>query len=44
VHGVSAHHGPHVRYAVFFRLFHEAHDPDSTEALGDPWRAWEGMR
>ncbi len=43
VHGVSANLGPHIRYAVFFRLFHDAHDPASTTALGDLWGAWQGL-
>ena len=46
VHGVAANLGPHVRYAVFFRLFHHGHDPASTSAsaLGDLWREWDGVR
>jgi hypothetical protein len=43
-HGVAANVGPHVRYAAFFRLFHEAHDPASTATMLDPWREWEGLR
>jgi hypothetical protein len=39
-HGVARNLGPHVRYAVFFRLFHVAHD---ERALTEPWREWEGM-
>jgi hypothetical protein len=36
--------GPHVRYAVFFRLAHRAHDPTSTTTLTDLWREWDGVR
>jgi hypothetical protein len=35
-HGVAANAGPHVRYAVFFRLFHEAHDTATTATMLDP--------
>lgn len=44
IHGVAANRGPRTRYAIFFRLFHQAHDPASTAALIDPWREWEGLR
>ncbi len=43
VHGVSANLGPHIRYAVFFRLFHDSHDSPSTVALADLWRDWDGL-
>ncbi|HVZ72631.1 MAG TPA: phytanoyl-CoA dioxygenase family protein [Polyangia bacterium] len=43
-HGVAANLGPHVRYAVFFRLSHEAHDPTSTATMVDLWREWAGVR
>jgi Phytanoyl-CoA dioxygenase (PhyH) len=43
-HGAAPNVGPHVRYAVFFRLSHEAHDPASTATLTAPWREWEGLR
>ena len=42
-HSVSANLGPHIRYAVFFRLFDDAHDAASTEALADLWRGWHGL-
>jgi hypothetical protein len=42
-HGAAPNVGPHVRYAVFFRLFHEAHDASSTATLIRPWREWEGL-
>jgi hypothetical protein len=42
-HGASANLGPHVRYAVFFRLSHRDHDPRSTTALADLWRHWAGL-
>ena len=41
-HGAAPNVGPDVRYAVFFRLFHEAHDAGSTATMLDPWREWEG--
>ncbi len=43
-HGAAPNVGPHVRYAVFFRLTHRTHDPRSTAALTDIWRQWEGLR
>jgi hypothetical protein len=42
-HGAAPNLGPHVRYAVFFRLFHEAHDVTSKATMSDPWREWEGL-
>jgi hypothetical protein len=42
-HGAAPNVGPHVRYAVFFRLFHVGHDPASTATMLDPWREWEGL-
>jgi hypothetical protein len=42
-HGAAANLGPHVRYAVFFRLFHQAHDAASTATMTDLWREWEGL-
>lgn len=44
VHGVSANLSPHIRYAVFFRLFDDAHDAGSTTALAELWRGWHGLR
>jgi hypothetical protein len=42
-HGAAANVGPHVRYAVFFRLFHVDHDAGSTATMTDLWREWEGL-
>jgi hypothetical protein len=43
-HGAAPNLGPHVRYAVFFRLAHRAHDPTSTASMKDIWREWTGLR
>lgn len=43
VHDVSTNLSPHIRYAVFFRLFDDAHDAASTAALADLWRGWHGL-
>ena len=43
-HGAAPNVGPHVRYAVFFRLAHRLHDPSSTATMVDIWREWEGLR
>jgi hypothetical protein len=42
-HGVAPNLGPHVRYAVFFRLSHVAHDPRAEARLTDLWSEWEGL-
>ena len=42
-HSVAPNLGPHIRYAVFFRLFHEDHDPASNAAMVDLWHEWEGL-
>jgi hypothetical protein len=42
-HGVAPHAGPHVRYAVFFRLTHVDHAHNGERALLEPWLEWEGM-
>jgi hypothetical protein len=34
----------HVRYAVFFRLYHEAHDADDLGILADIWREFPSLR
>jgi hypothetical protein len=36
--------GPHVRYAVFFRLHHVDHEQAGTRPLTELWSQWEGMR
>ena len=43
-HNAAANVGPFVRYAVFFRLTHQDHDPTSTATLTDLWREWDGVR
>ena len=42
-HAAALNLAPHVRYAVFFRLAHRAHDPTSTATLTDLWREWGGL-
>ncbi|HVV52895.1 MAG TPA: phytanoyl-CoA dioxygenase family protein [Polyangia bacterium] len=43
-HNAAPNVGPHVRYAVFFRLARRGHDPTSTATLVDLWREWDGVR
>jgi hypothetical protein len=43
-HGVASNLGANVRYAVFFRLFHEQHEAYGLRALTDLWGEWEGMK
>jgi len=42
-HGAAPNVGPHVRYAAFFRLAHQDHDPASPETMVDIWREWSGV-
>jgi hypothetical protein len=42
-HGIAPNLGPHVRYALFWRLFHRAHEGLGTRPLTDPWLEWEGL-
>jgi hypothetical protein len=42
-HGIAPNLGPHVRYAVFYRLFHRAHQRLGTRPLVDQWLEWEGL-
>jgi hypothetical protein len=42
-HGIAPNLGPDVRYAVFFRLAHIAHDSFGTRPLTDLWLEWEGL-
>ena len=43
-HGIAPNLGPDVRYAVFFRLFHAAHESLGTRPLTDLWLEWDGVR
>jgi Phytanoyl-CoA dioxygenase (PhyH) len=43
-HGIAPNLGPHVRYAVFFRLYHTTHDQHGSQPLTDLWFEWQGMR
>jgi hypothetical protein len=43
-HGIAPNHGPHIRYAVFYRLFHAQHEAFGTRPLTDQWLEWEGLR
>jgi ectoine hydroxylase-related dioxygenase (phytanoyl-CoA dioxygenase family) len=42
-HGIAPNLGPHVRYAVFFRLFHGDHATLGTRPLVEPWLEWETL-
>jgi hypothetical protein len=42
-HGAASNVGPHIRYAVFFRLAHRNHDNSTTATMLDIWREWEGL-
>jgi hypothetical protein len=43
-HGIAPNLGPDVRYAVFFRLFHSAHESFGARPLTDLWLEWDGLR
>lgn len=43
-HSAALNVGPHVRYAVFFRLARRGRDETSTATLVDLWREWDGVR
>jgi hypothetical protein len=43
-HAVAGNASPHVRYAVFFRIFHQGHASAGTRPLTEPWVEWEGLR
>lgn len=43
-HGIAGNASPFIRYAIYFRLKHEAHDTIHWECMTDIWREWEGMR
>jgi ectoine hydroxylase-related dioxygenase (phytanoyl-CoA dioxygenase family) len=43
-HAAAPNLGPHVRYAVFFRLYHADHDQAGTRPLTQLWTLWEGLR
>jgi hypothetical protein len=43
-HGISPNLGPHIRYAVFFRLFHKRHEAHGSKPLQDLWLEWDGMQ
>jgi len=37
-HGAAPNLGSHVRYAIFFRLYHRDHDADAMDVLANIWR------
>lgn len=43
-HGIACNSSPHIRYAIFFRLHHIAHEQVHWECMTDIWREWSGMR
>jgi hypothetical protein len=43
-HAASVNLGPHVRYAVFFRLYHAEHQSAGTRPLTELWSQWDGVR
>jgi hypothetical protein len=43
-HAVAPNTGPHIRYALFFRLEHVTHALADLRPLTEPWRLWAGVR
>jgi hypothetical protein len=43
-HAAAVNVGPHVRYAVFFRLYHAQHEQAGTRPLTELWSEWPGVR
>ena len=43
-HAAAANLSPHIRYAVFFRLYHADHERFGTGPLTDLWGQWQGLR
>jgi hypothetical protein len=43
-HAAAPNLSPHVRYAVFFRLYHRDHDADALDILADIWREYPELR
>ena len=43
-HATGGHAGPHIRYAVFFRLFSDAREELGDAVYTDPWAEWDAMR
>jgi hypothetical protein len=43
-HGVTPNLSPDIRYAVYFRLFHQDHEAWGLRTLTDLWGEWEGMK
>jgi hypothetical protein len=43
-HGIAGNSSPHIRYAIFFRLWHIDHDTIHWECMTDIWREWAGMQ
>lgn len=42
-HGISGNASPHIRYAIYFRVFHVDHDNVHWECMTDIWREWDGI-
>lgn len=43
-HAAAPNVSPYPRYAIYFRLKHQAHDNHNKETLTDIWLDWEGMQ
>jgi hypothetical protein len=42
-HGIAPNLSPHVRYAIYFRLYRTGHEEITWECMTDIWREWDGI-
>jgi ectoine hydroxylase-related dioxygenase (phytanoyl-CoA dioxygenase family) len=42
-HGIAPNVSPHIRYALFFRMKHPAHESRKAETLSNMWLEWPGV-
>jgi ectoine hydroxylase-related dioxygenase (phytanoyl-CoA dioxygenase family) len=43
-HGITPNLSPHIRYAIYFRLYHVEHETYGKQTMTDIWLEWPGMR
>lgn len=43
-HGIAPNASPNIRYAIFFRLYHQEHQNDWRAPMNDLWLHWPGIR
>jgi ectoine hydroxylase-related dioxygenase (phytanoyl-CoA dioxygenase family) len=43
-HGITANVSPNIRYAIYFRLYHDEHEAYGKQTMTDIWLEWPGMQ